>query len=55
MYDVMKMGYFLTTEIALENINKVFDRETVFIVNELKIYIKSGDSFYDIVTMEEVV
>jgi len=55
MYDVMKMGYFLTTEIALENIDKIFDRELVFIVNELKIYIKSGDKLYDTVTMEEVV
>jgi len=55
MYDVIKTGYFLTTEIALENMEKVFDRATVFIVNELKIYIESGDSLYDAVTMEEVI
>jgi len=55
MYDVMKMGYFLTTEIALENIDKIFDRELVFIITELNIYIKSGDKLYDIITKAEVV
>lgn len=55
MFDVIKVGYCQTTQEAKDNISKVFDREFVLILGELKLYIKIGNKYYDTKDMSEVV
>ena len=55
MYDVTKVSYCQTTQEAKDNIYKVFDREFVLVITELKLLIKLGNKYYDTKDMSEVI
>lgn len=55
MYDITKVSYCQTTQEAKDNIDKVFDREFVLVITELKLLIKLGNKYYDIKDMSEVI
>lgn len=55
IYDGIRVGYCQTTQEAKDNITKIFEREYIIILGELKIFTKIGNKLYLVVQLTEVV